>query len=405
MNGRLYHSTALLLKDGRVLMAGGGALPGRATDQRNAEIYSPPYLFRGPRPTISAIPATANYGDSFDVTTPNAAQIAKVSLIRSPSVTHAFDMNQRFQFLSFTPGAGKVTVQAPANANLAPPGDYLLFLVDTDGVPSVGEFIRDRGHDRAECSVQPERDRLAGTGDPVVDGVDGQRRCRALQRSPLHDRRLHSVAGEPDRAAARHELRRREPQCGHLLLQVIAEDGAGNLSPSSNEASATVLGDPAVAAYGFDAGSGTTAADQSGNGNTGTIANATWATNGRFGKALSFNGTNAAVTVPDSSSLDLTSGMTLEGWVNPNAGGDFRTMVVKERPGDLVYGLYSSSDTNRPQSQVTIGGTGRLLNGTATIPTGAWTHLAATYDGTTQRLLRQRHAGVDAGDRGHDRHF
>ena len=83
------------------------------------------------------------YGASFDVTTPNAAQIANVSLIRSPSVTHAFDMNQRFQFLNFTAGSGKVTVTAPANANLAPPGDYMLFLVDTNGVPSVGSFIRE----------------------------------------------------------------------------------------------------------------------------------------------------------------------------------------------------------------------------------------------------------------------
>ena len=142
-NGRLYHSTALLLPDGRVLMAGGGALPGSvAVNQRNAEIYSPPYLFKGPRPTITAAPATMQYGASFDVTTPNAAQIAHVSLIRSPSVTHAIDMNQRFQYLNFTPGAGKVTVQAPANANLAPPGDYMLFLVDTNGVPSVASFIR-----------------------------------------------------------------------------------------------------------------------------------------------------------------------------------------------------------------------------------------------------------------------
>ena len=173
---------------------------------------------------------------------------------------------------------------------------------------------------------------------------------------------------------------------GTFYYKVTAQDPAGNVSDPSNEAQAIVQAPPPVAAYGFDAGSGTTAADQSGNGNTGTIANATWATIGKFGKALSFNGTNAAVTVPDSSSLDLTTGMTLEAWVNPNPGGDFRTLVVKERPGDLVYGLYSSSDTNRPQSQVTIGGTVRLLNGTATIPTGAWTHLAATYDGTTQRL-------------------
>ena len=142
-NGREYHSTAILLPDGRVLMAGGGSLPGSiAVDQRNAEIYSPPYLFKGPRPTISSAPAGASYGSSFDVTTPDAAQITKVSMIRLGAMTHGFDQNQRFQFLSFTPTAGKVTVQAPASANLAPPGDYLLFLVNANGVPSVGSFIR-----------------------------------------------------------------------------------------------------------------------------------------------------------------------------------------------------------------------------------------------------------------------
>ena len=140
-NGREYHSTALLLPDGRVLMAGGGALPGRATDILNAEIYSPPYLFKGARPTIASAPVGAGYGASFDVTTPDAAQITKVSLVRTSSVTHSFNENQRFQFLSFTAGSGKVTVQAPG-ANLAPPGDYLLFLLNENGVPSVGSFIR-----------------------------------------------------------------------------------------------------------------------------------------------------------------------------------------------------------------------------------------------------------------------
>ena len=73
-----------------------------------------------------------------------------------------------------------------------------------------------------------------------------------------------------------------------------------------------------VAAYGFNEGSGSTVSDASGNGNNGTIANATWAATGKYGKALQFNGTSALVTIPDATSLHLTTGMTLEAWVNPS---------------------------------------------------------------------------------------
>jgi fibronectin type 3 domain-containing protein len=385
-DGREYHSTAVLLKDGRVLMAGGGALPGRATDIKTGEIYSPPYLFKGARPTITSAPATANYGDSFDVTTPNAAQIQKVSLIRMSSTTHALNMNQNFQFLNFTVGSGKVTLQAPANANLAPPGDYLLFLLDTNGVPSVGSVIR-----IADTSPPSAPSNLTATGSPgqvslswTASSDNGGIAHYNVHRSttsgftPSAANRIAQPVGANyvDTSLA----------AGTYYYKVIAEDGAGNLSQPSNEASATVLGGPPVASYGFDAGSGATTADQSGHGNNGTISNATWAATGKFGKALSFNGTNASVSVPDSASLDLTTGMTLEAWVNPTVSSGFRTLVVKEQPGNLVYGVYSSSDTNRPQSQVTVGGTARLLNGTATLPTGTWSHVAATYDGTTQRL-------------------
>ena len=126
---------------------------------------------------------------------------------------------------------------------------------------------------------------------------------------------------------------------------MAAEDAAGNLSAASNEASASVSQAAAtglVAAYSFDEGSGTTVTDRSGNNNTGTLSNTSWSTSGKYGKALSFNGTNAWVTVPSSNSLSLTSGMTLEGWVRPDVENGFQALVLKERPGDLVYGLYSS---------------------------------------------------------------
>src|SRR5262249_49077787 len=103
--------------------------------------------------------------------------------------------------------------------------------------------------------------------------------------------------------------------------RVRATEAAGNLSPYSNVAGATT---PAivglVAAYSFNEGAGTAVTDVTGNGNTGTISGATWTAAGRYGRALSFDGTSARVTVPDAASLHLTTGMTLEAWVNPSTG-------------------------------------------------------------------------------------
>jgi hypothetical protein len=143
-SGRLYHSTTVLLPDARVLIAGGGRFFGSVdpTDQPSAEIFSPPYLFKGPRPTITSAPATLQYGQLFTVQTPDSARIAKVSLIRLGATTHAFNQNQRFLPLTFTQNTGSLSVTAPANANLAPPGDYMLFLVDTNGIPSVANMVR-----------------------------------------------------------------------------------------------------------------------------------------------------------------------------------------------------------------------------------------------------------------------
>lgn len=138
---RMYHSTALLLPDGRVLVAGGGRLY-PANDYLTAQIYSPPYLFHGARPTIASVPGNAGFDTSITVQTPDAANIGTVSLVRLGSVTHTFNMDQRYINLGFTRGTGALTVQTPANADIAPPGYYMLFLVDTNGIPSVAKVVQ-----------------------------------------------------------------------------------------------------------------------------------------------------------------------------------------------------------------------------------------------------------------------
>ena len=133
---RGYHSTALLLPDGRVLSAGGNV------GGPNAQLFSPPYLFQGARPTISSAPTGAGYGQNVFINTPDAADITQVTWLRAGSTTHTNDMSQRFMHLTFTKTSTGLNVTMPANANLAPPGFYLLFILNSAGVPSVGSMVQ-----------------------------------------------------------------------------------------------------------------------------------------------------------------------------------------------------------------------------------------------------------------------
>lgn len=134
---RMYHSTALLLPDGRVLSAG----QNNGDLQRTAEIYSPPYLFRGPRPRITNAPRTARYGRTIAVDTPDGGRISRVALIRAGSVTHSVNFDQRYIDLPFDRADAGLTARIPGRASVAPPGWYMLFLIDDDGVPSVARWV------------------------------------------------------------------------------------------------------------------------------------------------------------------------------------------------------------------------------------------------------------------------
>jgi chitodextrinase len=169
---------------------------------------------------------------------------------------------------------------------------------------------------------------------------------------------------------------------GTVALLVGARDARATVGGSMG----SLASSGPVAAYNFNAGSGTTLADLSGNGSNGTIAGASWSSAGHSGGALSFDGNADWVTIPDASNLDLTSAMTLEAWVYPSQLGSFwRTIITKEQSNGLVYGLFANSDSATPAAvtalpaQDIVRGSNRLLKST-------WTYVAATYDGAALRL-------------------
>ena len=661
---RLYHSTAVLLPDGRVLSAGGGRVSGLPIDQFNAEIYSPPYLFKGARPVIEAAPPDVDYGETSFVATNDAAAITRVTLLAPGTVTHLTNMQQRFLELPFTLRSGGLDVEFPANANLAPPGDYLLFIINGNGVPSVARFvsigaqaqplpvpvisgispsavtagggaftltvdgadfapnsiIRWNGADRPTTFVSASRLTAAiaassiaagGTAQitvftpspgggtstaqtltinnplPAISGLSPASTSVGASTFTLtvngsgfvpasvvrwngSDRTTTFVSGTQLRATiaaadvasigtAQVSVFNPQPQGGtsnaqpfsiqyavptltslqpatavagtngltltvsgtgfvsasvvrwngsnratglisatQLTAMIDAADLAsagtasvtvfnpspgggtsngqtftisaagggspvpviGTLAPSAVTAGGaafvlTVSGSsfvassivrwnganrttsyvsptqltaqiaaadiasagtaqvtvftptpgggtssaltfnvtaPAsglVAAYNFDQGAGAVLNDVSGRGNNGTITGAQWSTSGRYSGALTFNGTSNLVTVADSATLDLTTGLTIEAWVNPTvAPTGWRTIVAKETTGNVVYYLHaSSSSNNRPATGGRFGSADQVLYGGTRLTANTWVHLAATYDGTTQRLF------------------
>ncbi len=140
---RLYHSSAILLPDGRV--ATFGSNPTNSFEMR-IEVYTPPYLQTGTaRPVLTGGPTELRYGDSAGFVTSQAAPIRAAALVRPGSTTHSSDPNQRLVALSFTTTPTGLSITMPTEPNLAPPGWYMLNVVDANGVPSVSRWVHLQG--------------------------------------------------------------------------------------------------------------------------------------------------------------------------------------------------------------------------------------------------------------------
>ncbi|MFB7111350.1 galactose oxidase-like domain-containing protein [Streptomyces sp. NPDC056291] len=146
--GRNYHAGSILLPDGRVMFFGSDSLYGDkantkpGTFEQRVEIYTPPYLYRDARPSLSGGPRTIARGASGTFASQHAGTIKKVRLIRPSASTHVTDVDQRSIALDFTTSGDKITVTVPKGRNLVQSGWYMLFVDDDQGTPSEAQWVK-----------------------------------------------------------------------------------------------------------------------------------------------------------------------------------------------------------------------------------------------------------------------
>lgn len=342
---RMYHSISMLLPDGRVLSAGGGRLS-PATDYPDAQIYSPAYLFQGPRPAITSAPSTVEHNSTMDFVSPNAADITKVTLSSLASVTHTADWNQRFMELSFTRNGDTLTINTPANANLAPENYYMIFLVNSAGVPSMAKIVK-----------------LGGAADTAAPVISNVQTANVASTSA-------TVSWSTDEIA--------DTQVEYGLTESYGSSTTLNPALVTNH-SQNLTGLAPGTLYHYRVKS------RDGAGNLAVSADQTFTTAVQTGWSLGFNGTNQYVTMPNNSSLTIPTNITLEAWIKPTRAATQRIA------GKTNYELYTTAVSGKARItwRVNIGGTFRSVSTAAAtdLVLNQWTHVAGVYNGSTIRLF------------------
>jgi hypothetical protein len=243
---RLYHSVGLLLPDATVWVAGGN--PVRGTYEQHMEIYTPPYLYTNSngtviaayRPSITATASEIGYGGTFSIQTTNAPDIRSVVLVRPGAPTHSFDMEQRLIGLTFSNSASNtLTATAPPNGNIAPPGYYLLFILNSSGVPSVAKFV----HLTSTPTDQPPKGTITSpNGDVTIQlGQSVFFDCNATD--PDGTVATYSwifPEGTPDTSLQQHAGSITFGSAGTYVVSLTAIDNAGVNDPSPPTRTITV---------------------------------------------------------------------------------------------------------------------------------------------------------------------
>lgn len=208
---RQYHSIALLLPDGQVLSAGGGICGDcirLGYEERNAEIFTPPYLFnqdgsRATRPRLGQFPESIDYAEQVVVSVDDSINIDRVHLIKLGSVTHSENQDQRLVPLEFNRVSRSLTVRMPDSRNVAPPGHYLVFAVDSNGVPSTGSMLK-LGQPLIAAGQQTRTTLELDTWDTyITEPINGQ---AAIELNAAFGTQMYVSASNPVRSAQQSDV-------------------------------------------------------------------------------------------------------------------------------------------------------------------------------------------------------